>query len=434
MRILQVIHGYPPRYNAGSEIYTQTISRELVRRGHDVRVFTREEAQFLPDYSMRDEVDPTEPRVRLSIINMPRSREAYRHEEVDNRFDDVTTEFDPDVVHIGHLNHLSTSIIHRAKRRGLPVVFTLHDFWLMCPRGQFVQYNLGGPEPWAACDGQEDRKCAEICYSRYFGGGAENRNTDVAYWTEWVHQRMSHVREVADRVDMFVSPSRTVGDRLTLDFGVPRERIACLDYGFDRDRLAGRSRKPESQIVFGYIGTHRPAKGIHILLDAFTLVSGNPLLRIWGRVVPDTTPSLKVHSENLHGDAPGRVQWMGEYGTQTIVNDVFDRIDALVVPSIWMENSPLVIHEAQQARVPVITSNMGGMAEYVHHEENGLLFRARDPLALAAQMQRLVDDPSLGRRLGERGYLYAPDGDIPSVEDHVDSLLSVYRGVSNHDG
>jgi hypothetical protein len=58
------------------------------------------------------------------------------------------------------------------------------------------------------------------------------------------------------------------------------------------------------------------------------------------------------------------------------------------VPSVWVENSPLVIHEAQQARVPVITADAGGMAEYVHHEVNGLLFAHRDPAALAEQMQR----------------------------------------------
>ena len=60
-----------------------------------------------------------------------------------------------------------------------------------------------------------------------------------------------------------------------------------------------------------------------------------------------------------------------------------------MVPSVWAENSPLVIHEVLQARVPVITADYGGMAEYVHHERNGLLFAHRDPASLAQQMQRL---------------------------------------------
>lgn len=245
---------------------------------------------------------------------------------------------------------------------------------------------------------------------------------------------MKHVREIAELVDLFVSPSRTVGNRLHSDFGISQERIVYLDYGFDLNRLSGRRRRSEPHYVFGYIGTHRPAKGIHVLLEAFPRVSGRPRLRIWGRLVPDTTPSLRTQSSQLPPDAANRVEWMGEYGTRTIVADVFDRVDALVVPSIWLENSPLVIHEAQQAHVPVITSDMGGMAEYVRHGENGLLFRPRDAYALADQMQKLVDSPKLGERLGERGYLYSDDGSVPSVESHVDQLLSLYhRAVGNAD-
>ena len=70
-------------------------------------------------------------------------------------------------------------------------------------------------------------------------------------------------------------------------------------------------------------------------------------------------------AEALDGDAGDRVEWMTEYRNQDIVPDVFDRCDAIVVPSIWAENSPLVIHEALQAGVPVITADYGGMAEYV---------------------------------------------------------------------
>jgi glycosyltransferase involved in cell wall biosynthesis len=429
VKVLQVIHGYPPRYNAGSEIYTQTISRGLVRMGHEVNVFTREESQSQPEYSLREEGDEGEPRIRLHVVNMPRSRERYQHDSVDDHFEQVVETFNPDVVHIGHLNHLSVSIVKTAKRHGVPVVFTLHDFWLMCPRGQFMQYNLEGPEPWAFCDGQDDHKCAVRCYSRYFGGSSLDSEVDVRYWTDWVHRRMSLVREVVGEVDRFIAPSRTVQQRFQTDFGIQENRVVYLDYGFDRKRLAGRSRGRERSFAFGYIGTHRPAKGIHVLLDAFPLVRGDPKLRIWGRTVSDATPSLKEQSARLPEDVVRRVEWMGEYGTSTIVPDVFDRIDALVVPSIWLENSPLVIHEAQQARVPVITSDLGGMAEYVHHETNGLLFKARDARDLAEQMQRLVDNPELAGKLGQRGYLYSEDSNVPDVDEHVGRLLSIYDQV-----
>ncbi len=123
---------------------------------------------------------------------------------------------------------------------------------------------------------------------------------------------------------------------------------------------------------------------------------------------------------------------MGEYRNTEIVHQVFNHCDAIVVPSIWLENSPLVIHEALQARVPVITANAGGMAEYVRHETNGLLFAHRNPIALAEQMQRLVQDPAFARRLGERGYLDATDGNIPAMADHLHDLERLYEQVCMH--
>jgi len=55
------------------------------------------------------------------------------------------------------------------------------------------------------------------------------------------------------------------------------------------------------------------------------------------------------------------VEWRPEYKNSEIVTRVFNHVDCIVVPSIWDENSPLVIHEAQQCRVPIITANQGGM-------------------------------------------------------------------------
>jgi MoaA/NifB/PqqE/SkfB family radical SAM enzyme len=117
---------------------------------------------------------------------------------------------------------------------------------------------------------------------------------------------------------------------------------------------------------------------------------------------------------------------MGEYRNENIVAEVFDRVDGIVVPSIWEENSPLVIHEAQHARVPIVTADVGGMAEYVQHEVNGLLFRHRDSCSMSEQMQRLLDAPGLARELGARGYPRSATGDVPSIEAHVRSIEAIY--------
>lgn len=429
MRILKVIHGYPMRYNAGSEVYSQTLCHALAGR-HEVHVFTREENPFAPDFQLRSESDQDDARVTLHVVNNPRYKDRYRAAGIDRRFAEVLDRVQPHVVHIGHLNHLSTSLVREAASREVPIVFTLHDYWLMCPRGQFMQmFPEDAADPWAACDGQEDRKCAERCYARYFSGAPEDATQDINYWTDWVRRRMQHVREMAELVDLFIAPARYLHDRFRDGFGIPEGKLAYLDYGFARDRIAQVHRIAGEPFTFGYIGTHIPAKGVHHLIQAFGMLQGEARLRIWGRPRGQDTEALQRIAASLPADLARRVEWLSEYRNQNIARDVFDRCDAIVVPSVWVENSPLVIHEAQQARVPVITAGVGGMAEYVHHEVNGLLFEHRSVEALAQQMQRFIDDPAWAKRLGAKGYLFNESGEIPSIEDHVRDVEQLYERV-----
>ena len=429
MKILQVIHGYPMRYNAGSEVYTQSLAHALADR-HEIHVFTRQENAFLPEYSLQREADPSDERITLHVINMARARDGYRHHPVDDAFKRILEEIEPDVVHVGHLNHLSTSLVLAARDIGVPVVFTLHDYWLMCPRGQFIQmYPEDSTDPWAVCDGQDDRKCAVRCYARYFSGDDREYELDAAYWTQWVGRRMDHVRQICDAVDVFIAPAMYLLRRFRDEFGLPEKKLIYLDYGFHLERMAGRQRVERQPFTFGYIGTHIPAKGVDYLIQAFGGLTGDARLRIWGRDRGVETQGLRALADSLPGSGGERVEWMGEYRNQDIVKDVFNRCDAIVVPSIWAENSPLVIHEAQQARIPVITADYGGMAEYVHHEQNGLLFTHRGPESLTQQMRRLSEDPELAQSLGSRGYMQSADGNVPDVQTHALAIEDIYRSL-----
>jgi len=429
MRILQVIHGYPMRFNAGSEVYTQLLCHELSGR-HEVQVFTRYENPFAPEYSIAQECDPDDNKVRLCLVNLPHSRDRYRHSEVDNRFGQLLDQECPDVVHVQHLNHLSTSLVKEAAKRQIPIIYTLHDYWLMCPRGQFMQmHSTQGEALWPACEGQDDRNCARRCYARYSSGDPDELKIDLAHWEGWVRRRMRHVREMVGLVDLFVAPSKYLMDRYQQDFGVPPSKLFYLDYGFDRERLRGRRRKTKQPFTFGYIGTHIPAKGIEVLLRAFSTVDGGARLRIWGRHRGQNTDALQEMTEGLDPDHRGRVEWLPEYHNRDIMAEVFNRVDVIVVPSIWVENSPLVIHEAQQARVPVITADVGGMAELVEDGINGLLFRHRDAESLAAAMRRMMDDRQGAACMGQRGYLASPDGDVPDIREHARAIDSLYRCV-----
>jgi len=242
---------------------------------------------------------------------------------------------------------------------------------------------------------------------------------------------MAEVHEISDSVDLFIAPSQYLLERFTREFGLRRQKIVYLDYGFDHERMSGRCRRKEEDFVFGYIGTHTSQKGMHLLIEAFRRLEGRGRLRLWGRSNGQVTNALKIITSQLPVESSRHVEWLPEYRNVDITREVFNNVDAIVVPSIWVENSPLVIHEAQQARVPVIAANMGGMAEYVHHEVNGLLFAPRDPTDLARQMRRFVDDPGFAAKLGKRGYIKSDSGDVQSIEEHVSEVTSLYDRVLN---
>ena len=168
MKVLKVIHGYPPAYSAGCEVYSQTLCHELARQGHEVRVFTREELSGQTDVTLRDEPDEVVPAIIVRRVNMANHKDRYMHAPLEAAFIRLLEEFRPDVVHFGHLNHLSMKLPSLASARNIPCIFTIHDFWLMCPRGQFIQME-NSPEgmTWPLCSGQESGKCADRCYKRF---------------------------------------------------------------------------------------------------------------------------------------------------------------------------------------------------------------------------------------------------------------------------
>lgn len=192
----------------------------------------------------------------------------------------------------------------------------------------------------------------------------------MEYWKWWIKERMHTVRQTCDTIDMFIAPSLHLQKRFIDEFRLPPEKVKFLPYGFDHSILKNRQRvrSLNDPLIFGYIGRHAPSKGINLLLEAAKkIVQTHPELVdrfriiIYGR--PDSTTTSYLQAITKSTDIS--VEWRLEYKNATIVDRVFNHVDYIVVPSIWDENSPLVIHEAQQCRVPVITANHGGMVRFV---------------------------------------------------------------------
>ncbi len=421
MHILKIIHGYPLNYNAGSEVYSQSICNELSKH-NKVSVFTREENPYKPDFEIRKHTENSN--LDFYFVNNPQGKDGYRHRAMDSNFSKLISEIKPDIAHIGHLNHLSTGIVDELNKRNIPIVFTLHDFWLMCPRGQFLTRSIGNENNFQLCSGQQDHKCASDCYKVYFSGREENEAQDIEHWSAWTHQRMIETKAIINKVDLFIAPSNYLRNRFLNDFGVSEHKIIYLDYGFPTEYLTQTEKsKDKTNFTFGYIGTHIPAKGVNMLIEAFCQLDEPATLKIYGRSSGQNTEALKL----LADKSKNSVEFVGEYVNHNLANDVFSKVDCIIVPSIWAENSPLVIHEAQSCKVPVITADFGGMKEYVHHQVNGLLFEHRNTTSLAEQMRFAIANSDLMKEYGQKGYLFSADGSVPNIQEHCIALEKIYN-------
>ena len=139
----------------------------------------------------------------------------------------------------------------------------------------------------------------------------------------------------------------------------------------------------------GYVGTLVWHKGVHVLIDAMRLLKATRCeLKIFGSldVFPDYAADLRRRAEGLP------VHFMGSFDADR-AHAVYAGIDVLVVPSLWLENSPLVIHEAFAAGVPVVGARIGGIGGLLRDGWNGLLYEPRSSSALAAALRGLIDRP-----------------------------------------
>lgn len=333
----------------------------------------------------------------------------------------------PDVVHIQHTSYIGYDLL-RTIRNVVPdavIVYTLHEYMSICHRdGQMLRTR--GDE---RCMESSPRRCHE-CFPHV---------TPQQFFL-----RKRFIESHLSLVDHFIAPSRFLLERY-VDWGIARDRITFEEYG---RTLQPRIDSPPAPFRdrFAYFGQVNPYKGLDVLLEAFRLLerrrpTGRPtfaplLGNSNGHGRDEPRPHLDVHGANLELQSGGHqerirllveataadVTWVGPYRAPELPA-LMAAVDWVVVPSIWWENSPLVIQEAFFHGRPVICSDIGCMAEKVAHDVDGLHYRVGDPRDLAAVLTKAATSPGLWDRL------HAGIRPVHRMTDHVDRLVHLYEGL-----
>jgi len=450
MRILLTTHQFFPKHVHGTEVLARDTGLDMLRRGHEVHVLTVDpDVQVDSGEVAHEDYEHRGLKVRaLSLPRLPepidRIRHEYHNDPVARHVQQYLEEITPDVAHIFHPARLSASIVDVFKKAGLPVVYTPTDFWAICVRNT-LQKPSGelstGPDeissnclecrnaqrllpewklPKTADKREFYRKIAEHALAK-----AENEHPNMELVRAML-ARTGFLRERFNTVDAILAPTKLMQQMLAAN-GIDPDLITISPYGMDTSgfRDAKRPSPDAGELRVGYIGTIHNQKGLDVLMRAFKMLPRDGVtLRVCGdlRHYPDYAREVY----DLGARDP-RINFAGTFPNEQMAAEL-GKIDVLVVPSTWYENTPLVIYSAFAAGIPVVASNLGGMAEVIRHGEDGLLFEPGDPEDLARQLKRLINEPGLLVELGENA------GGVRTVEESVDEMLDLYERLRERNG
>ena len=405
--LVQLVHGYPPREVAGTELYAARLTQALHRRGWTVHVVAATRAPGRDHGSVLEEEHPHGSVLRL-VNNLPWRPLGHAEKDglIEGRVRQALARLRPDVVHVQHLLFLSAHLrLHGA-------VCTLHDAWAWCPRGGNLLQ--GGVSP---CPGPSAARCVP-CYGDWargyavehalgrLAGGASRVVAPETLHKAWrrlpaklrgltrrgappkdtvadFEQRQQAVHAAFARMRL-LSPSAWLADRAA-EQGLS---AALLPHGVE----AAQRWRGGGPLVF--IGSLAPHKGAHLAKAVGA--------RIYGPAVEAAYASTLGHHGALDPEA---------------VPGVLAGAEAQVMGSLWPENAPLIVLEARAAGCPVIAPRIGGLPELVHEGVDGFLYEAGDEDDLRAAVARLRAAGPLSPRPPQ------------TFEQHVDRLLEHYGAV-----
>ncbi len=423
VRILLVVHDFLPESVGGTEILVARLAAEISRQA-EVAVFCTFRARQLPQNRLvRDSFAGID--LFKLVQNYPYRvlRETLIDPGAERVFARVLRTFRPDVVHFHHLAFLPLRLPFAAASHGAATVFTLHDYYLACPSGGQRTAHPDG----VLCDLPPASRCAE-CYSHYRHreGGLEQlalrlgalpllppgwpfrvfgklprgvrraikhlnppgRRQEAPGQEEVVIARQRLVRQLFEKIDLFISPSQFLAD-WAATIGLSSRRVTVVRNPAAPDLVAtSLPPLPPAKLVF--VGTPAPHKG---LLQVVRSVSHFDAAQVRLEVCGDLD-MFPRYTTDVRREAGPNVQFSGACPPATI-GQVLVRNHVLVLASSWPENAPLTILEAHACGRPVIASRVGGIPEYVRDRVDGLLFDPARPHELDEILERLVSDPAL---------------------------------------
>jgi glycosyltransferase involved in cell wall biosynthesis len=419
MKIALYVHCFFPTHFYGTEAYTLALAKELTALGHDCVVVSATlsgepgQGALVEEYSY-DGLQVVS--IDKNLYPNRRVRDTYEQPALRHVHERVLRKLKPDVVHVCHLISHTSALLEVTRRLGIPTFATLTDFFGFCYNNVLENTRnelCAGPNVTrtnciacflkleaARANATPASKLANVPAFRpavaqalAFLGRRHERfvidgftPNDIVVRPGILHQAMGIYREA-------IAPTQFLKTAyMRNDFPAP---LRISHFGIEIDRTPKPPRPAARKLRLGFIGQIAPHKGVHLLLDALARCGRDNLsLTIWGPLnqAPAYTAKLRARAQGLPVTFPGTIP-------RSALAAAFASIDALIIPSTWYENSPLILLQALATHTPPIVSDVPGMTEFVMHGQNGFHFERGNVDSLARVLQTLADDPALVDRL-----------------------------------
>lgn len=375
-------------YRRGGDCVCMLNTEQLLKeRGHEVAVFAMDYPENLDT--------PWKKYFPRNMSKLMAFTRPFGSKEVRRNFNALLDDFRPDVVHLNNIHtQLSPVIAELAHRRGIKVVWTLHDYKLLCPRYDCLRE---GKTICEECFNGDKSPCLKY---KCMKGSA------LASWVGYREAGKWSRKRLEECTDVFICPSRFMADKMAQGgFNAKQLKVVCNFIDCEKCRREVYRKEP----YYCFVGRLSHEKGVETLLKAATLLPYR--LKIIGDGPLSGELQRKYQKDNI--DFVGFKQWDD-------IKEIVGKARFSVIPSEWYENNPLSVIEALCLGTPVLGARIGGIPELIDEQVNGMTFTSGDADDLKDKIERMhlatFDNESIARTAME----------CYNAQAYYDEIMKVY--------
>jgi glycosyltransferase involved in cell wall biosynthesis len=417
MKILQVHKYFTKKRGGGSVTAFLEMVKMLEKKGHAVSIFSMQDpqneatpfAKYFPSHFDLNAKSDFWRKIRLF-------GKLIYNQEAKKKIAELIKVEHPDIAHLHNIYHyLTLSILSPLKKKRIPVVMTLHDYKIICPN--YKLFNHG--KICEKCKGGKYyhcffNKCLKNSWSASF----------VVMFEAYLHK----ILKSYDQVDLFLAPSDFMRNKC-IEFGIAPKKIQKMRYPFDFGKTGENQENIPEKNYFLFYGRLSEEKGLKNLIQAVKKLvkngkMSNDQLLIVGKGPQETELKVLVKRERLEN----KIIFTG-FKEGLELQKIISAAKFVVVPSVWYDNSPLVVIESQFYGKPVVVSDRGGTKESIIENQSGLVFEAENIADLAQKISQLLKLTYAERwAMGQTGKENIQK--INNTEEIYQDLLETYRKLS----